>query len=99
MNDTAGFLVNHFIPIVYDIKNFFYGVSHDQVLFRYTDAMGTTSAEANINGSVDHIAGITNQQKNVLGMMPHPERAMEGLLGSEDGKLLFESILTSLAPA
>jgi phosphoribosylformylglycinamidine synthase I len=72
---------------------------HDQVLFRYTDAMGTTSAEANINGSVDHIAGITNQQKNVLGMMPHPERAMEGLLGSEDGKLLFESILTSLAPA
>lgn len=71
----------------------------DQILFRYTDEWGATSEEANINGSVDHIAGITNQQKNVLGMMPHPERAMEGLLGSEDGKRLFESILASLAPA
>ena len=54
--------------------------------------MAKTTPEANINGSIDHIAGITNKQKNVLGMMPHPERAMEKLLGKEDGKPIFESI-------
>ena len=72
---------------------------NDQVLFRYVNAHGETTPEANINGSVDHIAGITNKQKNVLGMMPHPERAMEKLLGKEDGKLIFESILQALAIA
>ncbi len=72
---------------------------NDQVLFRYVNAHGETTPEANINGSVDHIAGITNKQKNVLGMMPHPERAMEQLLGKEDGKQLFESILQALAVA
>jgi phosphoribosylformylglycinamidine synthase I len=68
----------------------------DQVLFRYVNAHGETTPEANINGSVDHIAGITNKQKNVLGMMPHPERAMERLLGKEDGKHIFESVLQAL---
>lgn len=72
---------------------------NDQVLFRYVNAHGETTPEANINGSIDHIAGITNKQKNVLGMMPHPERAMEKLLGKEDGKLIFESILQALAIA
>ena len=71
----------------------------DQVLFRYVNAHGETTPEANINGSVDHIAGITNKQKNVLGMMPHPERAMERLLGKEDGKHIFESVLQALAIA
>ena len=72
---------------------------NDQVLFRYVNAHGETTPEANINGSIDHIAGITNKQKNVLGMMPHPERAMEKLLGKEDGKPIFESILQALAIA
>ena len=72
---------------------------NDQVLFRYVNARGETTPEANINGSIDHIAGITNKQKNVLGMMPHPERAMEKLLGKEDGKPIFESILQALAIA
>ena len=72
---------------------------NDQVLFRYVNAQGATTPEANINGSIDHIAGITNKHKNVLGMMPHPERAMERLLGKEDGKHIFESILQALAIA
>ena len=70
---------------------------NDQILFRYVNPHGDSTPEANINGSVDHIAGITNKQKNVLGMMPHPERSMEQLLGKEDGKQIFESILQALA--
>jgi len=69
---------------------------NDQVLFRYCDKNGETTKEANINGSVDNIAGITNKQGNVLGMMPHPERAMEKILGSEDGKILFDSVFNEL---
>lgn len=72
---------------------------NDQILFRYCNAEGKLTKKANFNGSIDHIAGITNTQRNVLGMMPHPERAMEKLLGSEDGKPIFESILNSLSVA
>ncbi len=72
---------------------------NDQVLFRYSDAEGNLTEESNFNGSIDHIAGITNAGRNVLGMMPHPERAMEKILGSEDGKPIFESILNSLSVA
>lgn len=72
---------------------------NDQVVFRYCDENGKLTEDANFNGSVDHIAGIVNKQRNVLGMMPHPERAMEKLLGSEDGKPIFESILNSLSVA
>ncbi len=72
---------------------------NDQILFRYCNEHGELTDEANFNGSVDHIAGIVNKQRNVLGMMPHPERAMEKLLGSEDGKPIFESILNSLSVA
>lgn len=68
-----------------------------QILFRYCDSQGRVTAAANPNGSVDSIAGITNRQGNVLGMMPHPERAAEAQLGSEDGRLIFESILAYLA--
>ena len=72
---------------------------NDQVVFRYCDASGNTSDEANFNGSVDNIAGICNTQRNVLGMMPHPERAVEKIIGSDDGKHIFESVLNELAVA
>lgn len=72
---------------------------NDQIIFRYCNAAGELTEEANFNGSVDNIAGICNKQRNVLGMMPHPERAMEKALGSDDGKLIFESILNQFATA
>lgn len=72
---------------------------NDQVVFRYSDAEGNLTEEANFNGSIDNIAGIVNTGRNVLGMMPHPERAMEKILGSDDGKPFFESILHSLSVA
>lgn len=72
---------------------------NNQVLFRYCNAMGETTPEANFNGSVDNIAGICNQNRNVLGMMPHPERAVEKLIGSTDGKLIFESAMHELTTA
>lgn len=64
-----------------------------RVIFRYCDARGEATAEANPNGSVHNIAGIVNKQGNVLGMMPHPERAMEQLLGATDGNFIFGSLL------
>ena len=64
-----------------------------QVLFTYTDAQGRVSPGSNPNGSSREIAGITNRAGNVLGLMPHPERASESILGSEDGRGIFESIL------
>lgn len=70
-----------------------------QILFRYCDRNGELTPEANVNGSVDHIAGISNRQGNVMGMMPHPERAMESLLGSQDGVRFFDSVLSELSVA
>ena len=64
-----------------------------RVLFRYCDPQGEATESANPNGSAHNIAGITNEAGNVLGMMPHPERSCEALLGSEDGKLIFQSII------
>jgi phosphoribosylformylglycinamidine synthase I len=64
-----------------------------QVVLRYCDAEGRVTPEANPNGSVENIAGICNEAGNVFGLMPHPERASEPLLGSADGRLLFESLL------
>lgn len=72
---------------------------NDQIVFRYCDAEGQTTEEANFNGSIDNIAGICNTNRNVLGMMPHPERAVEEMLGSADGKKIFESVLNELAVA
>jgi phosphoribosylformylglycinamidine synthase len=66
-----------------------------QVLFRYCDANGVVSDAANPNGSARNIAGICNAARNVFGMMPHPERAAEPLLGSADGRAIFESVLAS----
>lgn len=68
-----------------------------RVIFRYADASGNTSADANPNGSERNIAGIINDGGNVLGMMPHPERACSPLLGSSDGVRLLESILARVA--
>jgi phosphoribosylformylglycinamidine synthase len=70
-----------------------------RVLFRYSDADGRVADDTNPNGSANAIAGIINDQGNVMGMMPHPERAMEELLGSTDGRPLFTSLLGSLAGA
>ena len=67
-----------------------------QVVFRYCDAKGNITEEANVNGSLGNIAGIRNRKGNVLGLMPHPERASEALLGSEDGRTIFESLILSL---
>jgi phosphoribosylformylglycinamidine synthase I len=68
-----------------------------RVIFRYADADGRTGADANPNGSERNIAGIVNEAGNVLGMMPHPERACSPLLGSGDGVRFFESILSRVA--
>ncbi len=66
-----------------------------QVLFRYCNENGEITTEANPNGAVENIAGVCNATKNVFGMMPHPERAADELLGNTDGKWLFESVLKS----
>ncbi len=66
---------------------------NNQIVFRYCDTSGNLADSANPNGSAQHIAGIINEAGNVLGMMPHPERASEDLLGSKDGLALFESLL------
>jgi phosphoribosylformylglycinamidine synthase len=72
---------------------------HRQVLFTYCDARGRNTPASNPNGSQRHIAGITNRAGNVLGLMPHPERASEKILGSDDGLGLFTSILSSQGTA
>ncbi len=70
-----------------------------RIVFRYVDVDGNPTDEANPNGSWHNIAGITNEGGNVLGMMPHPERAMEDLLGSTDGVGLFTSMASALSGA
>lgn len=67
-----------------------------QIIFRYCGTDGSVTDDANPNGSLANIAGICNQEGNVLGMMPHPERAVEDQLGSSDGRLVFTSIINAL---
>jgi phosphoribosylformylglycinamidine synthase subunit PurQ / glutaminase len=67
-----------------------------QVIFRYVTANGATVDEANPNGSVGNIAGICNERRNVVGLMPHPERACELAVGSADGLVLFESVVKAV---
>ena len=67
-----------------------------QVVFRYCDPEGRLSEDANVNGAQNSIAGIINRRGNVMGLMPHPERASEAVMGSQDGRLIFESLLKSL---
>jgi phosphoribosylformylglycinamidine synthase subunit PurQ / glutaminase len=70
-----------------------------RIAFRYTDATGAPTPEANPNGSLENIAGVLSEGRNVLGMMPHPDRSSEALLGSADGLQLFQSLARSLATA
>ena len=67
-----------------------------RVLLRYVDPAGAATDAANPNGSLDSIAGIVNEARNVFGLMPHPERASDPRLGSTDGRIIFESILATL---
>ncbi len=68
-----------------------------QVVFRYVNATGAATAEANPNGSAHHIAGLCSEARNVVGLMPHPERACELAVGSTDGLVLFESVVQSVS--
>jgi phosphoribosylformylglycinamidine synthase subunit PurQ / glutaminase len=68
-----------------------------QVILRYCDTTGAVTDEANPNGSLQNIAGIVNKQGNVFGLMPHPERAIEDILGSADGQMVFKSIISAVS--
>ncbi|MBU2591591.1 MAG: phosphoribosylformylglycinamidine synthase subunit PurQ [Nitrospinae bacterium] len=68
-----------------------------RVLFRYADKEGNVSNDTNPNGSLLNIAGILNKEGNALGMMPHPERSMESIVGNEDGRLIFESMIEAVS--
>jgi phosphoribosylformylglycinamidine synthase subunit PurQ / glutaminase len=70
---------------------------NDQIVFRYCAPDGRIDPAENPNGSLDAIAGVCNRERNVLGLMPHPERAAESILGSTDGLVLLRSLVTSLA--
>lgn len=88
------------IPIAHGEGNYYIDADglkalndNDQVLFRYCDADGNITRESNPNGALDNIAGVTNAGKNVFGMMPHPERAADSVLGNTDGLRILESLL------
>ncbi len=70
---------------------------NDQIVFKYCNENGETVEEANPNGSIENIAGICNESKNVFGMMPHPERASDIELGNVDGRYIFDSIIENLS--
>lgn len=91
------------VPIAHGEGNFYCDAvtlksldDNGQILFRYCDEKGNITGESNPNGALQNIAGICNKQKNVFGMMPHPERASESVLGNTDGRLIFESILNTV---
>lgn len=91
------------IPIAHGEGNYFCDEltlqeleANNQIVFRYASEKGETGDLFNPNGSLGHIAGIVNRKGNVLGMMPHPERASEELLGSHDGRRIWESILNNV---
>jgi phosphoribosylformylglycinamidine synthase len=88
------------IPVAHGEGNYFADADvlkaindNDQVLFRYCDEFGYITEDANPNGSIENIAGVTNIGRNVFGFMPHPERAADTLLANQDGLAIFESIL------
>jgi len=87
------------LPIAHGEGNYFIGSDglkaledNNQIVFRYSSETGEITSRANPNGSIAGIAGIINRKGNVLGMMPHPERAVETILGSEDGRNIFASL-------
>jgi phosphoribosylformylglycinamidine synthase len=77
--------------------------ANEQVILRYADSQGRIVPEANPNGSIENIAGICNRERNVFGLMPHPDRASDARLGSADGAKIFrsmmETILASRSPS
>jgi phosphoribosylformylglycinamidine synthase I len=94
------------IPIAHGEGNYFAEPAvieqlkrEDRIVVRYADPTGRITDAANPNGSIENIAGICNEGRNVFGLMPHPERASESILGGEDGRLIFESILRSTVAA
>jgi phosphoribosylformylglycinamidine synthase I len=89
------------IPVAHGEGNYFADADvlksindNDQVIFRYCDEAGNITTDANPNGSIENIAGVTNITRNVFGFMPHPERAADPILANEDGLAIFESILS-----
>jgi phosphoribosylformylglycinamidine synthase len=70
--------------------------SNNQILWQYCDAKGNLTDAANPNGSLQNIAGICNERRNVAALMPHPDRASEEILGSADGKFIFKSMIAAL---
>ncbi len=91
------------IPVAHGEGNYFASTDtlkqlqdENRIVFQYCDQNGEVTPEANPNGSVENVAGICNTKGNVLGMMPHPERAVDSNLGSDDGKLLFQSLIDQL---
>lgn len=78
-----------------DEKTLLEMTENEQILFKYCGEDGSISPNTNPNGSVQNIAGVCNKKRNVFGMMPHPERAAEDILGNMDGRQLFESLLTT----
>ncbi|MDH5405225.1 MAG: phosphoribosylformylglycinamidine synthase subunit PurQ [Candidatus Aminicenantes bacterium] len=92
------------LPIAHKDGNYFADVpkmeelkKNNQIIFRYCTPDGALTEEANLNGSLDYVAGICNLERNVLGLMPHPERYAESILGNEDGKRIFDSIINYLS--
>ncbi len=101
-NYTKGQVVR--IPIAHNDGNFFTDPNtlkalqdEDRIAFRYCDPSGAVTETANPNGSLDNIAGILNKRRNVLGMMPHPERLADALLGGVDGRPMFDGLVEALA--
>ena len=107
-NDTAftqGYSVGDVlrIPIAHHDGNYYADADtlseledYNRIAFRYTDASGNQAVDANPNGSQNDIAGILNKNRNVLGMMPHPERLADAELGGEDGKRMFDGLVAAL---
>jgi phosphoribosylformylglycinamidine synthase len=92
------------VPIAHGDGNYFCDAEtlaelqrENRIVFRYGSAEGAVNEASNPNGSLDNIAGICNRERNVLGLMPHPERASEALLGSNDGRIIFYSLADTLA--
>ena len=88
------------IPIAHLEGNYFISKNglenlkkNNRIVFKYSDENGQITNSANPNGSMENIAGICNEKGNILGLMPHPERAMENILGSQSGRIIFESIV------
>jgi phosphoribosylformylglycinamidine synthase len=91
------------IPVAHGEGNYYAGKDelkmledNQQILFRYSNSRGETTIDSNPNGSSNNIAGIVNKQKNILGLMPHPERCTDPVLGRTDGADLFNSLINSL---